>query len=146
MSLHDDSSDRAGATGTATAACHQQLGPEADPSRGPAEAGPDDAAPASGLEARVIDVMRTVYDPEIPVNIYELGMVYGVDCEPGGKVTVRMTLTSPSCPVAGTLPGEVQARIAAMPEVSEARVELVWDPPWEPSRMSEAARLELGFF
>ena len=92
----------------------------------------------------IIEALRTVYDPEIPVNIYELGMVYGVEVEPPGKVTVKMTLTSPSCPVAGSLPGEVKARIESIPGLTEVRVDLVWDPPWEPSRMSEAARLELG--
>jgi FeS assembly SUF system protein len=96
------------------------------------------------LESQVIEVMRTVYDPEIPVNIYELGMVYGVEVEPPGKVVVKMTLTSPSCPVAGSLPGDVQARVQNIPGVTEARVDLVWDPPWDPSRMSEAAKLDLG--
>lgn len=95
-------------------------------------------------EADVIDAIRKVYDPEIPVNIYELGLIYGVEIEPPGNVTVRMTLTAPNCPVAHSLPLEVQSRVAAIPGVERAKVELVFDPPWDRSRMSEAAQLELG--
>jgi FeS assembly SUF system protein len=98
------------------------------------------------IEERVIDVLRTVYDPEIPVNIYELGLVYGIDVDPTGVVVIRMTLTSPGCPVAGSLPPEVEAKVGAVPGVVSCRVELVWDPPWNPSQMSEAAKLQLGFF
>jgi len=105
----------------------------------------------SGLEMiaiqdKVIEVLRTCYDPEIPVNIYELGLVYDVKVEPAGAVNVRMTLTSPACPVAGSLPGEVQAKIKTIPNITAANVEVVWDPPWDPSKMSEAARLQLGMF
>jgi len=96
------------------------------------------------LEGKVIDVIRTCFDPEIPVNIYELGLIYDVKVEPPGVVGVRMTLTSPACPVAGTLPVEVESKIRDIPEVTEAKVEVVFDPPWEPSRMSEAAKLQLG--
>ncbi len=95
------------------------------------------------LEAGVIDALRTVFDPEIPVNIYELGLIYTVACE-AGRVDVKMTLTSPACPVAGSLPGEVQMTIEGVPGVESAAVELVWDPAWDPSMMTEAARLELG--
>ncbi len=104
------------------------------------------AAKEQDLEQRVIETLRTVYDPEIPVNIYELGLIYNLDVKPTGEVAVRMTLTSPACPVAGTLPGEVEAKIKAIPGVTSAKVELVWDPPYRPEMMSEAARLQLGFF
>lgn len=92
----------------------------------------------------MIEVIRTCYDPEVPVNIYELGLIYGVDVKPGGSVKVKMTLTSPACPVAGTLPPEVERKIKAIDGVNEAKVEVVWDPPWTIERMSEAARLELN--
>jgi FeS assembly SUF system protein len=96
------------------------------------------------LEGKVIKVLRQIYDPEIPVNIYELGLIYGIDVDDGGGVKVRMTLTAPACPVAGSLPGEVEQRIeAAIPEVQGASVELVWEPPWSKDRMSELARLTL---
>lgn len=102
--------------------------------------------PASELEKQVIAAMRTCFDPEIPVNIYELGLIYEIKIEPDNQVLVKMTLTSPGCPVAGSLPPEVQNKIAAIPGVSSARVELVWDPPWNMGLMSEAARLQLGIF
>ena len=96
------------------------------------------------LESQVIEMLRSVYDPEIPVNIYELGMIYKIDVLPPGAVNVQMTLTSPMCPVAGTLPGEVQAKIQSIPTVTSAKVELVWEPAWNPSLMTEAAKLQLG--
>jgi len=96
--------------------------------------------------AAVLDVLRSCFDPEIPVNIYDLGLVYEVLIEPADEVTIRMTLTSPACPVAGSLPGEVEARVAAVPGVRRVRVDLVWDPPWCQDRMSEAAKVQLGFF
>ncbi len=99
---------------------------------------------AQALESTIIEVIRTCYDPEVPVNIYELGLIYGVDVQPGGKVHIKMTLTSPACPVAGTLPPEVERKIKAIDGVTEAKVEVVWDPPWSMERMSEAARLELN--
>ena len=102
--------------------------------------------PVTVKEEDVIEVLREVFDPEIPVNIYELGLIYDVDIQEGGRVQVKMTLTSPGCPVAGSLPGEVQARVEAVPGVASADVELVWDPAWNPSMMSEAARLQLGMF
>ncbi len=92
----------------------------------------------------VIEEIRTVYDPEIPINIYELGLIYDVEVQSDGYVLVRMTLTSPSCPVAETLPGEVETRVKAADGVKDCEVELTWDPPWGPNRMSEAARLQLG--
>ena len=111
------------------------------------EARPTDGAVDAGrIEEDVIGVLHTCYDPEIPVDIYELGLVYGVSVTPAGEVTVRMTLTSPACPVAGSLPGEVESKVRAVGGVREARVELVWDPPWDKDMMSEAAKLRLGFF
>ena len=100
--------------------------------------------PDSDLENAIVDALRTVFDPEIPVNIYELGLIYNVACKEHGQVDVTMTLTSPACPVAGTLPGEVQARVEEVEGVESAKVDVVWDPVWEPGMMSEAARLELG--
>jgi len=98
------------------------------------------------LESKIKAAMRTVYDPEIPINIYELGLVYGLQVEPEGKVHVQMTLTAPSCPEAQTLPARVQQVIQEVPGVSETTVELVWEPTWTPQKMSEAARLQLGIF
>ncbi len=93
----------------------------------------------------VIDMLRTVFDPEIPVNIYELGLIYDVDVADDLHVGIRMTLTSPMCPVAETLPPEVEAKARTVEGVADVKLDLVWDPPWDPSMMSEAARLELGF-
>lgn len=93
----------------------------------------------------LIHVLRTVYDPEIPVNIYDIGLIYGLE-EKDGAVTVRMTLTSPMCPVAESLPVEARNRLLELPWIRTVRVDLVWDPPWTPDRMSEEARLELGMF
>jgi len=98
------------------------------------------------IEAEVIEALRTVYDPEIPVNIYEMGLIYEIDVDEYGAVDIDMTLTSPACPVAGTLPGEVEAKVRQVEGVSDVHVELVWNPPWSMDRMSEEARLELGFF
>jgi FeS assembly SUF system protein len=96
------------------------------------------------LKQRIIDALRTVYDPEIPVDIWELGLVYDVTVDEAGQAMVRMTLTSPACPVAEMIPAEVEEKVAAVDGVTAATVELVWDPPWDPELMSEAARLELG--
>ena len=97
------------------------------------------------IEGKVIAAIRTVYDPEIPVNIHDLGLIYKIDVRPDATVRVEMTLTAPGCPVAGSLPLEVQRKIATVPEVQDAEVVLVWDPPWDKSRMSEEALLMLGF-
>ncbi|HEX4228412.1 MAG TPA: DUF59 domain-containing protein [Bryobacteraceae bacterium] len=97
------------------------------------------------LRSRVISVLKTVYDPEIPVNIYELGLVYDLEITPEGAVSVRMTLTAPNCPVAGILPNQVRQKILDLEGVSSAEIQLVFDPPWDRSRMSEAAKLALGF-
>lgn len=99
----------------------------------------------STTEEAVIDAIKTCYDPEIPVNIYELGLIYDVRADERGRVRITMTLTSPMCPVAEILPLEVQTRVNRVEGVSKVVVDLVWDPPWDPTRMSEAARLQLGF-
>jgi FeS assembly SUF system protein len=98
------------------------------------------------MEERIVHALKTCYDPEIPVDIYELGLIYDIDVQPEGKVHVKMTLTSPACPVAGSLPGEVELKVQGVEGVDEASVELVWEPTWNPSMMSDAARLELGMF
>ncbi|HET9579736.1 MAG TPA: SUF system Fe-S cluster assembly protein [Usitatibacter sp.] len=106
-----------------------------------------DADPSGADESmrrNVIAALRTIYDPEIPVNIYDLGLVYGLDVLPEGRIDVRMTLTAPACPVAGEMPHVVEERILQVPGVNEARVDLVWDPPWTRDLLSEEARLQLG--
>ena len=108
----------------------------------PADKGPP--AEVDALGERVIDALRTVYDPEIPVNIFELGLIYKVDIDDDRQVKVEMTLTSPACPVAGTLPDEVRDKVEAVEGVAGASVEVVWDPPWHPGMMTEEAQLELG--
>jgi len=100
----------------------------------------------SVIEAQVIEALRACFDPEIPVNIYELGLIYSVLVDDAGGVDVKMTLTSPHCPAAQSLPPEVGERVKGVPGVTGAKVEVVWDPPWNPSLMSEAAKLELGMF
>ena len=97
------------------------------------------------IKEGVIDVLKTIFDPEIPVNIYELGLIYEVNVMPEDVVEIVMTLTSPSCPVAGTLPGEVEEKVKSVSGVSDAVVELVFEPPWNQEMMSEEAKLELGF-
>lgn len=96
------------------------------------------------IESQVIEALKTCYDPEIPVDIYEMGLIYGVDVDPVGGVFITMTLTSPHCPAAEALPGEVQEKVKGVPGVRDVHLELVWDPPWDPDKMSEAAKLQLG--
>jgi FeS assembly SUF system protein len=98
----------------------------------------------SDLQASVVDVLKSIYDPEIPVDIYELGLIYDVDIGEDGDATITMTLTTPHCPVAESLPQEVELRVLSVPGIRDAVVNLVWDPPWDPSKMSDEARLELG--
>ena len=100
--------------------------------------------PGGDLQAAIVEVLKSIYDPEIPVDIYELGLIYDVAVTEDGDATVTMTLTTPHCPVAESMPGEVELRVLSVPGVRDAVVDLVWDPPWDPSKMSDEARLELG--
>lgn len=106
------------------------------------------AAPAEGGETsikdRVVEVLQTVYDPEIPVNLYELGLIYDIDVDSNKNVHIMMTLTTPMCPVAESMPGEVEARVNEIEGLGQVTVELTWEPPWDPSKMSDEAKLELG--
>ncbi len=124
----------------------------------PAASEPTPSAPAAAaaeslsfeqiqeMEKKIVEALRTCFDPEIPVNIYEMGLIYNIDIEPTGIVHIRMTLTSPACPAAGSLPPEVRWKVQEVPGVKDAKVEIVWDPPWTKERMSESARLQLGIF
>ncbi|WP_265587302.1 SUF system Fe-S cluster assembly protein [Sphingomicrobium arenosum] len=105
------------------------------------KAAPDNA---EEVKAAIVEALQSIYDPEIPVDIYNLGLIYDVSVTEDGDATVLMTLTTPHCPVAETMPGEVEMRTLAVPGVRDAEVKLVWDPPWDPSKMSDEARLELG--
>lgn len=100
--------------------------------------------PGGALYEAVVDALKDIFDPEIPVNIYDLGLIYGVDASEDGDVVVTMTLTTPHCPVAESMPGEVELRVGSVPGVRDAEVNLVWDPPWGPDKMTDEARLELG--
>lgn len=107
---------------------------------------PGVSADPPAIEAEVVEVLRTIYDPEIPVSIYDMGLVYGVHVRDDGAVRIEMTLTAPRCPVAVSLPVEVQEKVRGVLGVTDVEVEIVWDPPWSPDRMSEEAKLELGWF
>lgn len=100
--------------------------------------------PGGALYEGVIDALKEIYDPEIPVNIYDLGLIYGVEVTAEGHAVVTMTLTTPHCPVAESMPGEVELRVSAVPGIATAEVNLIWDPPWDPAKMSDEAKLELG--
>jgi FeS assembly SUF system protein len=102
------------------------------------------ATDTEALRAAIVDALKGVYDPEIPVNIYDLGLIYDLQIEDTGKVDIKMTLTAPGCPVAQTFPGTVECAVKCVEGVNDARVELVWDPPWDKDRMTEAAKLQLG--
>ena len=104
----------------------------------------DPGQPGGSIYDGVIDALKEIFDPEIPVNIYDLGLIYGVDVSPEASVSVTMTLTTPHCPVAESMPGEVELRVGAVPGVGDVEVNLVWDPPWDPGKMSDEAKLELG--
>ena len=99
-----------------------------------------------GLEQQILDVLKTCYDPEIPVDIYELGLIYKTDVGPDGDVAIDMTLTSPACPAAGSLPPEVERKVGELPGVRSVKVNVVWEPVWTPEKMTEAAKLQLGMF
>jgi FeS assembly SUF system protein len=111
---------------------------------GAAEASPE--ADTEAIKAQVIELLKTIYDPEIPVDIYELGLIYRVDVQPDGFVEIDMTLTSPACPVAGSLPPEVEYKVGSCPLVNAVLLNVVWDPPWTPDMMTEAAKLELNMW
>jgi FeS assembly SUF system protein len=114
-------------------------------SESPVEPQPEAVAlDREAVREKVIDGLRTVFDPEIPVNVYELGLIYGVTVAEGGATHIRMTLTTPMCPVAEELPGEIEFKTRAVAGVTSVQLDLVWDPPWSPDMMSEAAKLELG--
>ncbi|MGE5402941.1 MAG: SUF system Fe-S cluster assembly protein [Ignavibacteriales bacterium] len=98
------------------------------------------------LEQEIIQKLKTCYDPEIPVDIYELGLIYEINVDEEGNAYIKMTLTSPACPVAGSLPGEVQSKLRNIPGLKDVYVELVWNPPWDKDMMSDVAKIELGFF
>ena len=98
------------------------------------------------LEQQILDVLKTCYDPEIPVDIYELGLIYKIDAGPDGDVAIDMTLTSPACPAAGSLPPEVERKVGELPGVRSVKVTVVWEPVWTPEKMTEAAKLQLGMF
>ncbi|WP_298172149.1 SUF system Fe-S cluster assembly protein [Novosphingobium sp.] len=108
----------------------------------PADAAPGE--PGGDIYEGVVAALREIFDPEIPVNIYDLGLIYGVDVSPEGSVVVSMTLTTPNCPVAESMPAEVELRVEAVPGVRDAEVNLVWEPAWDPQKMSDDAKLELG--
>ncbi len=119
--------------------------PEPAPAEAPAPpAEPLTAEQIEELKERIVQVLHTCFDPEIPVNIYELGLIYDITIAPTREIGLHMTLTSPACPVAGSLPGEVQRKVQTIDGVRTVQVEVVWDPPWDKSRMSEAAKLQLG--
>ena len=98
------------------------------------------------IEDKIIQVLRTCYDPEIPVDIFELGLIYEIVIDDKADVVIKMTLTSPACPVAGSLPGEVEMKVRQIPEVNDVRIELVWSPPWDKDMMSDAAKIKLGMY
>ena len=102
------------------------------------------APPIDSIEGKVVHALRQVFDPEIPVNIYDLGLIYSIDIDDDNNVAIQMTLTAPGCPVAQTFPGTVENAVKAVEGVNDAKVELVWEPPWSRDNMSEAAKLELG--
>src|SRR5215470_9609286 len=105
---------------------------------------PLDAEALEALRLGIVDALHTVYDPEIPVDIYELGLIYDINVEPSGDVAIKMTLTAPGCPVAGSMPDMVKDAVGTVESVGKIDVELVWDPPWDRDRMSETAQLALG--
>jgi FeS assembly SUF system protein len=110
------------------------------------QVGPLDPEQTAALQGKIIEVIKTVFDPEIPVDIYELGLIYDIIVDAERNVLINMTLTSPACPSAQQIPGEVRFKVKSLPEVTDVKVEIVWEPAWTKERMSEAAKLTLGFF
>ena len=127
------------ATETGTAAAKSEMEQSAG-----GQSSSDGGAEPEALKEKVVNAVKTCYDPEIPVNIYELGLIYDISVSETSEVSVRMTLTSPACPAAMSLPGEVEDKIRVMAKPKDVKVEVVWDPPWNPDMMSEAAKLQLG--
>ena len=105
-----------------------------------------DTPDTQGLEAAIVETLQSIYDPEIPVSIYDLGLIYDIAIDGKAHVAITMTLTAPGCPVAEILPVEIEEKVRAVPGVAAAKVEITWEPPWSPDMMSDAARLELGMF
>jgi len=122
------------------------LAPPPEPASETPQIGPLDRTITAELQPQIVEAVKTVFDPEIPVDIYELGLIYEIIADADRRVLIRMTLTSPACPSAQQIPSEVRYKIKALPGVSDAFVEIVWEPPWDKDRMSEAAKLQLGFF
>jgi FeS assembly SUF system protein len=116
------------------------------PASDPPAIGPADPVQIAAVQGPIIEALKTVFDPEIPVDIYELGLIYDIVVDAERRVLVKMTLTSPACPSAQQLPSEVRFKVKAVPGVTDAWVEIVWEPPWDKDRMSDAAKLQLGFF
>jgi FeS assembly SUF system protein len=112
--------------------------------QGPEKEGTISAVEQKLIEGQVVEAIRTCYDPEIPVNIYDMGLIYGISVDDQGNVVIAMTLTTPYCPAAQSLPGEVERKVKGVPGVKNAKVEIVWSPAWNPGMMTEAAKLELG--
>jgi|SRR6185437_1845124 len=135
-----------GKAADAAAESGSEMSEQASPSEAanPLPSEPADEMARKLIEGKVIEALHEIYDPEIPVNIYELGLIYDIQVDPDRKVHIKMTLTAPACPVAGSLPGEVEKKVEAIAEVASADVELVWEPPWSRDRMSETALLTLG--
>lgn len=123
--------------------------PAAQPATPPAKPGvatceAEDTPETAVLREYIVDVIKSCYDPEIPVNVYDLGLIYKIAIAPEGQIEVDMTLTAPGCPAAGILPGEVEGKVRSVPGVNDVKLNLVWDPPWDQNKMSQAARLQLG--
>jgi FeS assembly SUF system protein len=144
--FEDHQTPRAAPSSPPPEAQARDLEPAAEDARAAESGAGGETVGDASLDHRIIAALREVYDPEIPVNIYDLGLIYRIDCDDMGVVEIDMTLTAPGCPVAQTFPGTVEAAVQNVEGVAAAEVDLVWEPPWTPDRMSEAAKLELGFF
>src|SRR5262249_37606475 len=144
----DRKSGREGVDGMKTLPVIQPAQAEAPAEKRPLETTDmvNDPERYAALKPRILSALRTVFDPEIPVNIYDLGLIYDVIVESSGRVGIRMTLTAPACPAAQFLPGQVKAVLESVPDVTDALVDVIWDPPWSRDRMSDAAKLQLGLW